>query len=158
MCISNNVHSRAILVVGSCWNQVDSNMNNQWSWATMMALLKFIGFPWRHHNQQGAQVTLMWRVAFVAVWQLMWHLHVAGRNFEKILSTLNKRKNRKISSWWLALCVCKACWSGLDVCEHAGKERAILEDGKGTVESLLFRLVGPAHFYGSGSVCKLPPF
>ena len=29
---------------------------------------------------------------------------------------------------------------------------------KGTVESLLFSLVGPAHFYCSGSVCDLPPF
>ena len=30
--------------------------------------------------------------------------------------------------------------------------------GKGTVKVLFFGLVGPAHFYGSGSVCNLPPF
>ena len=30
--------------------------------------------------------------------------------------------------------------------------------GKGTVESCLFRLVGPAQFYASGSVSNLAPF
>ena len=45
------------------------------------------------------------------------------------------------------------------------RQRAILEDGyiitqlsgKGTVESSLFGVVGPAQFYASGNVCNLAP-
>ena len=31
----------------------------------------------------------------------MWHLHVAGQNFEKVLSTLNKN----LADGWLFVCV-----------------------------------------------------
>ena len=37
----------------------------------------------------------------------MWHLHVAGWNFEKILSTLNKKTKteRFLANGWLFVCV-----------------------------------------------------
>ena len=52
------------------------------------------------------------------------------------------------------MCV-KLAGVGLNVCECAGKAEGHPEktsfitqlSGKGTVESLLFELVGPAHFY-----------
>ena len=37
----------------------------------------------------------------------MWHLHVAGQNFEKVLSTLNKKKKKErfLADGWLFVCV-----------------------------------------------------
>ena len=100
---------------------------------------------------------------FVVVW---WHFHVAGWTFEEILQHLKTLKRFCSLLWWLALCVYNACLSGLECLwmywkgkEASWKKNIITQlSGKGTVESWLFGLVGPAQFGASGRVCNLVPF
>ena len=110
-------------------------------------------FQWWHQNQQGG----------TSLWYGMWHYHVAWWNFEEI------HTHTKISfslNVMVGYCVCIACWSGVEclwLCwkgrEPSWKTGIISQlSGKGIVESLLFGLVGHAHFYASGNVCKLAPF
>ena len=126
---------------------------------TIMARLKFIGLFTLSHggnrNQQGERVPLMWPAAFCSGlaalscgWAELW----------KNPPTLKKQTKKARWTWWLAICVCKACLSGLGCLwvwwkgrEPSWKTGIITQlSGKGTVESWLFGLVGPPDFMLAG--------
>ena len=102
-----------------------------------MSQLKFIGLFILSHggnqNQQGVHVPFMWPVALIMVW---WHFHVAGLNFEKILTLKIIKRQRAIPE---------------DGCHHTVVWQRYCR-------KLTFRLVGPVLFYASGSVCNLASF
>ena len=74
-----------------------------------MSQLKFIGLFILSHggnqNQQGVHVPFMWPVALIMVW---WHFHVAGLNFEKILTLKKTGKAESHPGRWVSSHSCLA--------------------------------------------------
>ena len=126
-------------------------------------------FPGGNRNQQGGRVPLMWPAALCSGlaalscgWAELW----------KNPPTLKKKKKKTLKRFSSSLnvmvgylCVqslpewLKCLWVYWKGREPSWKTGIITQlSGKGTVESWLFRLVGPARFYASGNVCNLAPF